>query len=167
MLLLLLLYKFMLEKNHLLSSVIFQCSPPEWTIVKEYRMTGCVWDSLLQPYFVLFYLYSQVLWHLTQQCQDRVDSHSLVFGFGPSSVDRSWILQSWSVLWLQFDLPMAKSPQAVYPSFPDPDGGKPVTFKGLVLNICVGPRLGCNWETVLISGVSWLRCFLNGSQHFG
>ncbi|CAK9056401.1 unnamed protein product [Durusdinium trenchii] len=26
--------------------------------------------------------------------------------------------------------------KAVYPSFPSPDGGKPITFKGLVLNIC-------------------------------
>eukprot|EP00441_Pelagodinium_beii_P042038 CAMPEP_0197635716 /NCGR_PEP_ID=MMETSP1338-20131121/11456_1 /TAXON_ID=43686 ORGANISM="Pelagodinium beii, Strain RCC1491" /NCGR_SAMPLE_ID=MMETSP1338 /ASSEMBLY_ACC=CAM_ASM_000754 /LENGTH=492 /DNA_ID=CAMNT_0043207835 /DNA_START=6 /DNA_END=1484 /DNA_ORIENTATION=+ len=26
--------------------------------------------------------------------------------------------------------------KAVYPAFPDPDGGKPVTLKGLVLNIC-------------------------------
>ncbi|CAE8640290.1 unnamed protein product [Polarella glacialis] len=26
--------------------------------------------------------------------------------------------------------------KSVYPQFPDPEGGKPVTFKGLVLNIC-------------------------------
>jgi len=26
--------------------------------------------------------------------------------------------------------------KAVYPSFPDPEGGKPVTLKGLVLNVC-------------------------------
>lgn len=30
--------------------------------------------------------------------------------------------------------------KAVYPSFPDPEGGKPITFKGLVLNICLGPQ---------------------------
>ncbi|CAE7677527.1 EIF(ISO)4G2, partial [Symbiodinium necroappetens] len=31
---------------------------------------------------------------------------------------------------------MVFSLKAVYPSFPSPDGGKPITFKGLVLNIC-------------------------------
>jgi len=37
--------------------------------------------------------------------------------------------------------------KAVYPSFPDPEGGKPVTFKGLVLNICQN-----EFEELLASG---------------
>mmetsp|Transcript_82494 Transcript_82494/g.197933 ORF Transcript_82494/g.197933 Transcript_82494/m.197933 type:complete len:509 (-) Transcript_82494:430-1956(-) len=42
---------------------------------------------------------------------------------------------------------MVFSLKAVYPSFPAPDGGKPVTFKGLVLNICQS-----EFEQLLTSG---------------
>mmetsp|Transcript_66309 Transcript_66309/g.156093 ORF Transcript_66309/g.156093 Transcript_66309/m.156093 type:complete len:516 (-) Transcript_66309:69-1616(-) len=42
---------------------------------------------------------------------------------------------------------MVFSLKAVYPSFPCPDGGKPITFKGLVLNICQN-----EFEELLASG---------------